>query len=398
MLLFVVRRFFYSLFILLLLTVLSFGVMQLKPGDSVTGRALQLSEETMAQIRELYGLDQPAWQQYGKWIYGIFGRPTVDGNVPFVHFKTPDFGKSFETAQPVIDHLFLNGNRIWWTLLLTVVVLLFTWLVALPLGIYLAATSHRGGKLFSLQQIRQDYAQFKYQLDESLRVHNFNPVLNVIIRIFATLFHILISIIRWVFLLLINSLSIFGLSMPNFLTAILILWLLVAVFKVGPTLGLGISGLFDAEYRDVPWSIDKFINFLWHLWPVLLVVSLGNIAQLIRYTRANLLDVLGEPYIQTARAKGLKERVVVYKHAVRNALNPLISLLGFWIPLLFEGLLVSAIVFQLPIVERSFWTALANEDQYVVMTGLLFFGLILVMGNLLSDILLAVVNPKIRYE
>ncbi len=398
MLLFVVRRFFYSLFILLLLTVLSFGVMQLKPGDSVTGRALQLSEETMAQIRELYGLDQPAWQQYGKWIYGIVGRPSVDGAFPFIHFQAPDFGKSFETAQPVIDHLFLNGDRIWWTLLLTVVVLLFTWLVALPLGIYLATTSHRGGKLFSIQQVRQEYTQFKYQLDESLKRHNLNRPLTLIVQIVATIFHIAFILIRWFFLLLINTLSIFGLSMPNFLTAILILWLLVAVFQVGSTLGLGISGLFDAEYRDAPWSIDKFINFLWHLWPVLLVVSLGNIAQLIRYARANLLDVLGEPYIQTARAKGLRENVVVYKHAVRNALNPLISLLGFWIPLLFEGLLVAAIVFQLPIVERAFWTALANEDQYVVMTGLLFFGLILVVGNLLSDVLLAVVNPKIRYE
>lgn len=398
MLLFVVRRFFYSIFILLLLTVLSFGVMQLKPGDSVTGRALQLSEETMAQIRELYGLDQPAWQQYGKWIYGIFGRPTVDGNFPFIHFQTPDFGKSFETAQPVIDHLFLNGDRIWWTLLLTGLVLLFTWLVALPLGIYLATTSHRGAKLFSWTQLRLDFSRFQYQLDQSFKKRSLDQILSTILKMMLTFFWGVFYLMRWTFLLLINALSMFGLSMPNFLTAIFILWMLVAVFQVGSTLGLGISGLFDAEYRDAPWSWDKFVNFLWHLWPILLVVSLGNIAQLIRYARANLLDVLGEPYIQTARAKGLRENIVIYKHAVRNALNPLISLLGFWIPLLFEGLLVAAIVFQLPIVERSFWTALANEDQYVVMTGLLFFGLVLVVGNLLSDILLALVNPKIRYE
>jgi len=129
-----------------------------------------------------------------------------------------------------------------------------------------------------------------------------------------------------------------------------------------------------------------------------LVIGLVNLAQLIRHTRAHVLDVLGEPFIQTARAKGLRERVVLYKHAVRNALNPLVSLLGFWIPFLFEGMLVAAVVLQLPVVERAYWRALATEDQYVVMTGLLFFAFVLLLGNLLADVLLALVNPRIRYE
>lgn len=366
MLLFVLRRLLYMIPMLFLLSLLSFAVMQLQPGDFLSKFALQLSQETMAQMRERYGLDEAVWVQYWKWIWGIVTRG--------------DFGMSFETQQPVLAHLFLNGDRLGWTLLLTGIVFLFSWMLALPLGIYMATASHSGaGRLWSWKSIVSAFKAPAARAQGSWSVRWADGV-------------------RTIGVWLANALAMVGLSLPNFLTALLILWLLVAVFQVGQNFGLGISGLFDVEYRSAPWSFGKFLNFLWHLWPVVLVVGLGNIAQLIRYTRANVLDVLGEPYIQTARAKGLQERMVIYKHAVRNALNPLVSLLGFWIPLLFEGLLVAAFVFQLPVVEFAYWRALATEDQYVVMSGLLFFGLVLLLGNLLSDVCLALVNPRIRYE
>jgi len=389
MLIFIARRLFYTLFILVILSLIAFWVMQLQPGDFITKHALQLSQETMAQLRQRYGLDQSGWVQYAKWIGGILTRG--------------DFGMSFETQQPVFDHLFVNGNRFGWTVLLTGLTFLFSWLLALPLGIYLATSAYRGTGRWRWRTLIRAVARtarrfahvFEQQPDaRSCRARWQQRIQDTL----ALLGQLLGAGLRWLFVLLVNGLGIVGLSLPNFLTALLILWLLVAVFQVGANFGLGISGLFDVKYRTAPWNWDKFVNFLWHLWPVLLVVGLANIAQLIRYTRANLLDVLGEPFIQTARAKGLGERVVVYKHAVRNALNPLISLLGFWIPMMFEGLLIAAFVFQLPVVEFAYWRALATEDQYVVMTGLLFFGLVLTLGNLLSDVLLALANPKIRYE
>jgi len=359
--LFILRRLFYFIPMLFVFSVLAFAVMQLQPGDFLSKHALTMSADTLAQLRQRYGLDQAPWVQYWKWVSAILTRG--------------DFGTSFETQQPVFAHLFVNGNRLGWTLLLTGISLGFSWALALPLGIYLATTTYAGRKSpFSSASSKASGSRLKYAL------------------------HALGTGTRWATVRLINALSTASLALPNFLTALLILWLLVAVFQVGARYGLGISGLFDAKYVNAPWSLGRLLNFLWHLWPVVLVVSLSNMAQLIRYMRAHLLDVLGEPYVQTARAKGLEERAVVYKHAVRNALNPLVSLLGLWIPLLFEGMLVAAFVLQLPVVERAYWRALATEDQYVVLAGLLFFALVLLVGNLLSDVLLALVNPRIRYE
>jgi len=121
-------------------------------------------------------------------------------------------------------------------------------------------------------------------------------------------------------------------------------------------------------------------------------------AGLMRYMRGSLLDTLSLQYIQTARSKGLTERVVVYKHAVRNAINPLVSMLGMSLPALVAGSLVTAIILNLPTVERTFWTALQAQDQYVIMGGLLFFSVFLLVGNLLADFLLAWVDPRIRYD
>jgi len=171
---------------------------------------------------------------------------------------------------------------------------------------------------------------------------------------------------------------------------------LVAVFHVGPDLGVG--GLFSNKYIEAPWSWNKFLNLLWHLWPVWLVVGTSGMAGLMRYMRGSLLDTLRLPYVQTARAKGLSERVVIYKHAVRNAINPLITMLGMSLPNLLSGTLVTAIIFNLPTVERAYWQSLNAQDQYVTMGGLVFFSFLLLVGNLLADIMLAWVDPRIRYQ
>ncbi|MDH7504576.1 MAG: ABC transporter permease [Candidatus Acetothermia bacterium] len=254
-----------------------------------------------------------------------------------------DFGYSFATRQPALQALFSSG-RLLWTFVVTGVTMLCTWLLALPLGIYSA--THRNS------------------LGDRLA----------------------------------NLLGFIGLSIPSFVLALVLLWALVVIFQVGLRYGLGVGGLFDPAQAEAAWSWAKVKDLLWHLWPAVLVIGAGNIASLSRYMRGQLLDVLDEPYIQAARAKGLRERLVVYKHAVRNALTPLVSMLGFWLPQMFEGTLVAAVVLQLPIVEGAYWQALAQEDQYVAMSGLLFFSAVLMVGSLLADLLLLWVDPRIRLE
>lgn len=188
-----------------------------------------------------------------------------------------------------------------------------------------------------------------------------------------------------------------GLAIPNFFLGLLVLWFLVAVVNVGQY-GLGVGGLFDLQYIDAPWSWAKFVNFMWHYWPIILVIGTANMASLIRYMRGQLLDTLGQQYVLTARAKGLHERAVIWKHAVRNVINPLVTMLGMSLPTLFSGAFVTAIIFSVPSVELAFWNALQRQDEYVVLSGLVFFAFLLMAGNLLADLLLAWVDPRIRYD
>ncbi len=135
-----------------------------------------------------------------------------------------------------------------------------------------------------------------------------------------------------------------------------------------------------------------------HLWIPLIVIGLDGTATIMRQMRANLLDVLSQDYIRTARAKGLAERVVLWKHAVRNAINPLISLAGLQLPTLISSTIIASIVLSLPTIGPFLYDSLLNKDQYVVMALLMLSAVLLMVGNLLADLLLAWVDPRIRYE
>jgi peptide/nickel transport system permease protein len=316
--------------LLILVSIISFGLIQVMPGDYLTRARMnpQVTQETLNKMMASYGLDKPFYVQYWLWFKQIITK----GN----------FGTSFETMRPVYWTLFM-GDRLMWTLIIASTTMLLTWLIALPLGIYSA--TH----------------QYKLS-DHTLTFFGF-----------------------------------LGLSVPNFFFALVVLWVLVAIFKVG-NYGLGIGGLFDNRFINAPWSLAKIGNLLWHIWPAWLVIGTSGMAGLLRYMRGSLLDTLSLQYVQTARAKGLNERVVIYKHAVRNAINPLVSMLGMSLPGLVSGSLVTAIVLNLPTVGRAFFSALQKQDTYVIMGGLLFFSLFLLVGNLLADILLAWVDPRIRYN
>jgi len=247
-----------------------------------------------------------------------------------------DFGYSFEMHQPVTA-LFLQ--RLPATLLISIPVFIFVWLFSIPIGIYSATHQYSVGD------------------------HTF------------------------------TFLGFVGLSIPNFFFALVLMYLLVVYFGAG-----SVGGLFSQGYISAPWSWAKFKDYLWHLWPAVVVIGTSSMAGLLRYMRGNLLDILGEQYVVSARAKGLAERMVIYKHAVRNAINPLITMFGMSLPGLISGSLITAIVMDLPNVERLYWDALLKQDEYVVMTILMFFAVALLLGNLLADIMLAWVDPRIRYD
>lgn len=325
---YILRRCLLAVPTLFTISIISFVIIQLPQGDFLDRKIQQLEEEfgdssSLARVSELrgrYGLDKPMWMRYLIWISG------------FVH---GDFGESFEYEREVNV---LIWDRIIYTILLTIGSLIFTYLVAIPLGIYSAT--------------------HQYQWPDNL----------------------------------LTFLSFVGLSLPGFLVALALMVFMFEVFHVP------LFGLFSAYYQGAPWTWGKLGDLLKHLWIPVVVIGLNSTAGLMRIMRGNLLDVLGQPFVQTARAKGLKESIVVVKHAVRIAINPLISILGMSLPDIISGATIVSIVLGLPTIGPLLLRSLLNEDIYLAGTLIMMTSILLVIGNLLSDIALAWADPRIRYE
>jgi peptide/nickel transport system permease protein len=188
----------------------------------------------------------------------------------------------------------------------------------------------------------------------------------------------------------ITEIQFIGLAIPEFLLA-----LGVMVVSVN-YLGLDVGGLFSNDYRNAPWSGEKFVDLLSHLWMPVLVLSVASTAWLTRVMRANLFDVLGQQFVQTARAKGVAERKVIWKHAVRNALHPLVMTLGATFSGLLGGELVISIIFNLPTLGQALFETLVTKDTYVAATILVIMAGLLILGNIISDLLLTWVDPRTR--
>jgi peptide/nickel transport system permease protein len=321
-LVFLLRRILLIFPTLFLVSVICFAVIQLQPG-SFADRYLEdprFTPATVARLNAQLGLDRPPVEQYLRWVGGIVTRL--------------DFGFSFFANRPVAG---LIGERLVWTVVVAGVTLGFAWLVAVPLGIFVA-----------------------------LRRNGFTDALA--------------SFVGYV-----------GLAVPDFLVALLLIALVLAYG------GTNVGGLFSAAYLGAPWSWGKLVDLLNHLWIPVLAIGTGGIAQIMRQMRANLLDVLNADYVRTAKSKGLAPRRVTYRHAVRNAINPLVSMAGLQLPELINGTIIASIVLNLPTIGPLLYTSLLNKDQYVAMTLLLFASLLLMVGNLLADLALAWVDPRIRY-
>ena len=181
-----------------------------------------------------------------------------------------------------------------------------------------------------------------------------------------------------------------GLAIPNFLFALILLWL---IFEAT---GNAAIGLFSAEYANAPWSVAKLIDLLKHLWMPALIVGTAGTAGLIRVVRASLLDELHKLYVTVARAKGVAERKLLFRYPVRIALNPVISTIGWTLPALVSGELLVSLVMGLPTVAPLFVQALINQDMFLAGSVVMVLSSLTVLGTLISDILLVAIDPRIR--
>jgi peptide/nickel transport system permease protein len=185
--------------------------------------------------------------------------------------------------------------------------------------------------------------------------------------------------------------SFLGMTIPRFLLAIIIIYLLAFKLNVQE-----IGSFFSAKYGGAPWSWDKFVDLVQHVWPVVFIATFGGLAYNMRVMRANLLDVLNAQYVETARAKGLRQSAVILKHAVPNALHPLIAYQGVVLPYMLSGEVEAAIVFGLPTVGPAIVGALGVGDVWVTATFMLVLAATLLIGNIISDVLLALLDPRVR--
>jgi peptide/nickel transport system permease protein len=324
MLRYIVRRLILLGPLLVGITFVSWAAIQLAPGSGDYFQSLvlqypQISPATIAGLRARFGMDQPPWIQYLRWLWSI------------IHL---DFGLSFAYQVPVT---WLIGSRALNTLLLSLTSMAAAWAIAIPAGIYSA-------------------------------VHQYSIVDGAL-----------------------NVSAFVAISVPSFFSALLLLY---AAFW---THLLPLQGLTSVNYDVLPWW-GRVLDVGWHL--ILPTVALGvfSVGGLMRYMRNNLLDVLRADYLKTARAKGLTERRVIFRHAVRNAINPLVTLFGFELGGLLSGAAFVENVLGYPGLGRLILEAVLKKDVFVVMGSLLLGSVLLILGNLAADILLAVADPRIRYD
>lgn len=328
MLSYIIRRILTAIPTVFVISIISFVIIQLPPGDFLTSYAAALAEQgdtvsddQLAALREAYGLGQPIYVQYYKWMSGILLRG--------------DFGRSLEWGEPVSD---LIWGRLGMTMIVALSSFLFIWAIAIPAGIYSATHQY--------------------------------------------------SVLDYVF----TFINFLGLAIPNFMLALVLMWVGFAYF------GADVGGLFSPEYKNAEWSLAKVWDMIKHLWIPAIVVGTAGTAGLMRTMRANMLDELNQPYVETAHAKGLSERRVIWKYPVRVALNPFISTIGFYLPRIINGSIITAVVLSLPTVGPYLLRALLSQDMYLAGAIIFLVSILTVIGTLLSDIALAWLDPRIRYE
>ncbi len=325
---YIIRRLFYMVPTLVIISILAFIVIQAPPGDFLTSYIAQLEsagEEVTAQqverLKARYGLERPMHIRYWQWITGIVLRG--------------DFGQSFVWNAPISR---LLASRLPATIMISALTIIFQYSVAIPIGLLSAVKQHKW----------QDY------------VFTF-----------------------WAFI---------GVSIPNFILALVIMYFMFANF------GTSIGGLSSPEFEGASWSLAKAMDTLQHLIVPIIVIGTAGTAGLVRTMRATMLDEFSRDYVRTARAKGISEWRVILKHPTRVALNPIFSTIGWLLPQVISGETIVSIVLNLPTMGPMIFQALRTQDVYLAGSFLLIISVLTVIGTLISDIVLAMSDPRITYS
>lgn len=318
---YIIRRLLIAIPLLLAITFVAFMFIHLAPGNYFDALRMnpQISEETIKRYESKYHLDEAPIVQYGYWLRNL---------------ARLDLGYSFATMSPVTSVI---KQRLLNTLILSLSAMLFTWLIAIPLGIFCAVHQNKISDRFF------------------------------------------------------SALSFVGLSIPNFFFALLLLYLasLTGVLPLG--------GMQSANYEGLS-RLGRFWDLIRHLIIPTVVIGTSSLAGLQRIMRGNMLEVLRAQYITTARAKGLPERRVIYIHALRNAINPMITIFGYSLSGLLSGAALTEIITGWPGLGTVMLQAVRAQDLFLVMGSMLMGGVMLIGANLIADILLAWSDPRIQYK
>lgn len=320
MLKYIIRRLLHMIPVILIISIVIFGIVKMAPGDPVgTNLDPKATAEQRAAERARLGLDKPLPVQYWNWL-----TRSVKG----------DFGDSYIYKKPVSD---VVPNFIWNSFLLNIVDFILAFLISIPIGIICAVKQYS-------------------------KTDNFWTVFSII-----------------------------GISMPSFFFGLLLIYIFSVKLNAFP-----INGMVTPGKNATGWAHVK--DVMQHIFLPALVLVIGSMASLVRYTRTSMLEVINQDYIRTARSKGLSEKVVIYKHAFRNALIPIMTIIGFWIPGLFSGAVILETTFVWPGIGNVMMDAISARDYNLIMALNMFFALLTLLGNLLADIGYALVDPRIKVE
>jgi len=329
---YIIKRLLQIIPTLLGITLITFLIIQLAPGNPATLKLQMagqgemgesaIAKQIIEQTKKLYGLDKPLTVQYLLWVKRVF---------------TLDFGNSFKDHRPVLEKI---AERLPITIQLNAISIFLVYLIAIPFGVFSATHADT-------------------LTDRALTLFFF-----------------------------------FLYSLPSFWVAVL----LIMFFGGGDFLDIfpvyGISSIGADSWSLFHWLTDR----LWHLVLPVTCLTYGGLAYLSRLTRAEMLEVIREDYIRTARAKGLSERVVIFKHALRNALLPIITLLAFLLPAMFGGSVIIESIFSIPGMGQLGFESVLSRDYPVIMAITTISALLTLAGLLISDILYATLDPRIKLE
>ncbi len=348
---YIIRRLLYMFVVVLVVSVITFGLMHAIPGGPFT-REKALPAETLRILNERYHLDDPLWKQYTSYVYAVLiphfttTPPStslqddflMNAKVGPLWIRWMNFGPSYRSRSRTVNDIFRDNLPI--SAQLGVMALLIAVSIGMPLGV-----------LAALKQ-------------------------NTVFDYFGM------------------GVAIFGVSVPVIVLGPIFVWIFGVALKWVPASGWGAKPPYFLGFlpTNLGWEF-----FQYALMPSM-ALGLGSSAIIARLTRATLLQTIREDYIRTARSKGLQERVVISRHALKNSLIPVVTILGPLFAALVTGTFVTELIFGIPGMGKYFVTSITNRDYPVIMGTILLYAVFLVLANLVVDIMYAYLDPRIRYD